>query len=542
MKTLYRGSTFFLAVILVFSIFSTGALAAKNSLENFEETRSYASGQFSDLTGHWSADYVVKAYCVGMIDGFEDSTFRPEGTLSIAGAIKLAACLNSIYATGELNFKNGDPWYQEYLDYCVSNKITTDSYGDYNKDITRAQFAQIFANCLPSDALPSINTIEDNAVLDVPSSASYASAVYTLYRAGILTGDAGTNAYRPNDSIKRGEVSTLLTRMMDASTRQSLTLTVPAVLTAEQIYALCAPSVFYIEVYNAQGTAIGFGSGVFISADGMAVTNYHVIEGAYSAKVTATNGKTYDVAGVYGYSEANDIARIKVNGSGFTPMTIGDSHNVKTGASIFAIGNPKGLESTISTGIISTASRTVEGTTYIQISAPISSGSSGGALIDAQGRLIGITTATIVDSQNLNLAVPIHQLESLGSSSVTPLSTLFPGSSPGNITYYAAYPTVPDFGAYIGASLYYSESASTSDASGMAYYYKASGIPGGIDAADDLYYKLLQNCGFTYQDSQYIEGLLFDVYMNGDFSIVIGTTKQFYDNSYSQYYVVMVVK
>ena len=530
MKKMNRSVALMMAIILTFSICTTGALAASNSLSNFKETRTYEEGQFADISTHWSKDNVIKAYRVGIIDGYEDGTFVPDGTLSIAAAIKLAACLNSIYKTGTQEFKNSVPWYKEYLDYCVKNKIATDNYGDYNKNITRAQFAELFANSLPSDALSSINTIEDNAVLDVPMTMGCATAVYKLYRAGILTGDAGTNAYRPNDSIRRSEVAAILSRMMDKSVRQSLTLKVPTNLTAEQIYAKCSSSVFYIEALNASGEVFSQGSGVFISADGKAVTNLHVINRAQSARIKTLDGKTYEVEGIYDYNRTTDLARIKIKGSGFTPAVIGDSRNLKTGADIFTIGNPLGLESTISQGIISTASRLVDGMNYIQITAPISSGSSGGALLDSQGRLIGITSASYIYGQNLNLAVPIHRMEELSTSKLTKLSVAFPFKG------YAKHPSVPDFGAYFNVPLYLQEDVQ----GGTGYIYKASAIPGGIEDADYEYFELLWDCGFSYYDSDYIEGLWCDMYINGSYTIAVATSMDLYDSGV-RYYMVMVV-
>ena len=521
MKKMNRIAALMMAIILTFSICTTGALAASNGLSNFKETRTYSEGQFTDISTHWSKDNVIKAYRVGIIDGYENGTFEPDGTLSIAAAIKLAACLNSIYKTGTQEFKNSVPWYKEYLDYCVKNKIATDSYGDYNKNITRAQFAELFANSLPSDALNGINTIEDNAVPDVPMTMGCATAVYKLYRAGILTGDAGTNAYRPNDSIRRSEVAAILSRMMDKSVRQSLTLKVPTDLTAEQIYAKCSSSVFYIEALNVNGEVFSQGSGVFISADGKAITNLHVVDRAQSARIKTLDGKTYEVEGIYDYNKTTDLARIKIKGTGFTPAVIGDSRNLKTGAEIFTIGNPLGLESTISQGIISTASRQVDGMDYMQITAPISSGSSGGALLDSQGRLIGITSASYIYGQNLNLAVPIHRMDELSTSKLTKLSAAFPFKG------YAKYPSVPDFGANYNVPLYTQDDYSD----GTMYVYKASSIPGDMYDVDYDYFLLLLESGFEYLGYDDSEGIGYDVYVNGSYTIAVGTSTEAYYNS-----------
>ena len=189
-------------------------------------------------------------------------------------------------------------------------------------------------------------------------------------------------------------------------------------LNAEQIYARCAPAVFYIEVYNKSGQMLGSGSGVFLSEDGLAITNHHVVEDAYSAKIQTTDGKVYNVSGYYEAKEAIDMALIQIDGSGFSYMEIGDSKNIAGGQSIFTIGSPLGLDNTISTGIISNPNRVLGGLGYIQISAPISHGSSGGALINDKGQLIGITSAGFDDGQNLNLAVPIHRMNELSTANL----------------------------------------------------------------------------------------------------------------------------
>ena len=216
-------------------------------------------------------------------------------------------------------------------------------------------------------------------------------------------------------------------------------------LNAEQIYAKCSPAVFYIEVYDRSGTATATGSGFFIDADGTAVTNYHVIEGASSAKITLSDtGKIYNIDGVYDYSAAGDWAVVKISGSGFNYLNIADSSTVVGGATVYAIGSPLGLQNSITQGIISNTNRVEDGNTYIQTSAAISHGSSGGALINKYGEVIGITSATYTEGQNLNLALPISVISGYRSSSVTSLADLSgsrPASSSGQdvFNYMANY-------------------------------------------------------------------------------------------------------
>ena len=205
-------------------------------------------------------------------------------------------------------------------------------------------------------------------------------------------------------------------------------------MSAEEIYEKCSPAVFYIEVYDANGKSLQSGSGFFINSDGTAVTNYHVLEGGSSAKITLSDsGKVYNVEGVYDYDKNRDIALIKVEGSGFSYLETANSDEVKGGATVYAIGSPLGLSNTISQGLISNTNRVIDGKTYLQTTAAISSGSSGGALINTSGQVIGITSGEVAQStssgtvtgQNLNLAIPINSISSLSKDSVTSLSDVY---------------------------------------------------------------------------------------------------------------------
>ena len=201
-----------------------------------------------------------------------------------------------------------------------------------------------------------------------------------------------------------------------------------AELNAEQISSKCAQSVFFIEVYGRDGYVLRTGSGFFINSDGMAVTNYHVITGACGATVTLSDGTVKNVEGIYDGSEGDDTAIIKVEGSGYKPLKLGNSEDVVAGQKVFAIGSPLGLDNTISEGIISNTNRKLDNTEYIQITAAISPGSSGGALLDAFGNVIGITSAYISDStaQNLNLARRISLLSHLNTEDFITLEEAFP--------------------------------------------------------------------------------------------------------------------
>lgn len=201
-------------------------------------------------------------------------------------------------------------------------------------------------------------------------------------------------------------------------------------LSAEEVYAKCSPSVFYIEVYNKDGKVFASGSGFFIDSAGTAVTNFHVIKGASSAKITTSDTKkVYNVTGIYDYNIAQDWAVLKIDGTGFPYLNIGSTSTVVGGATVYAIGSPLGLQSTITQGLISNANRVDNGISYIQTSAAISSGSSGGALLNKYGEVVGITSASYVSGQNLNLALPMTYLSNISKSTIKPLSEITGSSS-----------------------------------------------------------------------------------------------------------------
>ena len=202
---------------------SAPALAA--GLDNFQKVNTYTAGQFSDVPADaWFAPNVQAAYELDLMTGSSDTTFNPNGNLTIAEALVLACRLHSTYAgDGETFAANGGTWYQPYVDYAVKNGIITDgAYTDYTATATRAQFAAILAAALPDEALPAINSV--TSLPDLDASAAYAAAVLKLYNAGILTGSDAAGSFKPTSTIQRSEVATIVTRMADKSLRKTFTL------------------------------------------------------------------------------------------------------------------------------------------------------------------------------------------------------------------------------------------------------------------------------------------------------------------------------
>ena len=219
-----------LLMLLAFSVFFGGltgtALAA--GLDNFKSVKTYNQGQFVDVSSSaWYAVNVKEAYEYDLINGKDSKHFDPNGNLTVAEAIKLAACLNSIYYNGSVNISTAGAavWYQPYVDYAKAQGIIAKDFDNYNRAVTRLEFGSIFAKAMPAEALSKINTIDDNAIPDLPMSANGAEGIYTLYRAGILTGNDAKGTFTPNSNIARSEAAAITTRMADTSLRKSITLT-----------------------------------------------------------------------------------------------------------------------------------------------------------------------------------------------------------------------------------------------------------------------------------------------------------------------------
>jgi putative serine protease PepD len=165
-----------------------------------------------------------------------------------------------------------------------------------------------------------------------------------------------------------------------------------------QVVKQVGPSVVLIQ------TSQGLGSGIVFDANGNVVTNAHVVEGASSFQVTLADGKQYP-ARLVGSFAADDLAVLHIDAGGLHPAGFADSARLEVGDVALAIGNPLGLQSSVTEGIVSALGRTVNEDNgvalpnVIQTSAPINPGNSGGALVDLQGQVIGIPTLAATDPQ-----------------------------------------------------------------------------------------------------------------------------------------------
>lgn len=186
-------------------------------------------------------------------------------------------------------------------------------------------------------------------------------------------------------------------------------------LTPEELFERASPSIVVVQVYSGTDKPEGLGSGVVIR-NGSIVTNCHVVFAGDRAYVVQ-KGKRF--ATTPGFADRErDLCLLTAPGVTGPRIELVPARTVKPGARVFAIGSPRGLELTITEGLIS-GLRSVNNSEFLQNSAPISPGSSGGGLFDTSGRLVGITTSQLKDSQNLNFALPADWVGQLRERSVS---------------------------------------------------------------------------------------------------------------------------
>jgi hypothetical protein len=178
----------------------------------------------------------------------------------------------------------------------------------------------------------------------------------------------------------------------------------PRALTPAEIAARGLPSVVTMR------TAHSLGTGFVVRADGWIATNLHVIVGGPHLKVTLRDGRELEVVEVLAASPEHDLALVRVEAQGLPTLTLGDSDAMRPGDPVVAIGNPLGLEDTVSNGLVSARRKGKGDDEVLQVSAPIAPGSSGGPLFNDRGEVVGVSQAVMQGGQNLAFGVPIRYL------------------------------------------------------------------------------------------------------------------------------------
>lgn len=187
----------------------------------YEAVRTY-DDNFTDISADdWFYDEVSAAYSLGLINGQTDTSFMPNGELTIAETVKLAALCHQLLKNGKISeTQEAEIWYQPYLDYCKTNNIVTEDYDDYDAPALRCQIAVLFSRAITASGTKAeeLNEIKEGVLSDIESSDWYAGTVYRMYRWGILTGDEKGNI-NPNTTIKRCEIAAVVMRVINPSVR-----------------------------------------------------------------------------------------------------------------------------------------------------------------------------------------------------------------------------------------------------------------------------------------------------------------------------------
>lgn len=232
---------------------------------------------------------------------------------------------------------------------------------------------------------------------------------------------------------RRGAVSVMVESSRKTSQLQTAQVDTSKEMTPAEVYAVNVHSTVGITTsittnyWGFQTTSAASGSGFIITDDGYILTNHHVIEDSNSITVTMYDGSVYD-ADLIGYDQSNDIAVLKIDATGLTPVVLGDSDAMNVGDQVVAIGNPLGeLTFSLTAGLISAKDRQITmsgGTTMtlFQTDAAINSGNSGGALFNLYGEVVGVTNAKYSSSSsgasidNIGFAIPINTIRPIVES------------------------------------------------------------------------------------------------------------------------------
>lgn len=204
-------------------------------------------------------------------------------------------------------------------------------------------------------------------------------------------------------------------RLLSVFAATSLAASSPALaqIDATKIAAQCTPSVVLIKGMTAEGEVTA--SGFIVDPSGTIVTNFHVIEGLKALAVRVSNGDVYDQVRVRAFDKRKDLAVLQIPAFGLPALPLANSDEAQPGQPIILIGNPKGLEASVATGIVS-GIRDWGGFRVIQHDAASNPGNSGGPLLDAQGRVIGVLSFKLKETEGLNFAVPANYARGLLAS------------------------------------------------------------------------------------------------------------------------------
>ncbi len=224
-----RFITLLTAFLLSVMILPFAANAIDGSLAHFTTSREILT--FVDVSsGDWFAPYVQGVSKSGLMIGVGGDRFAPEADITLAEVYTVTARIHAIYHTGSAEAADGydnrhdKPWFYGYVKYCMDNGIMPGEPGDVSQPAVRIECASLLSRALPEKELRAINTVEDNAIPDLPLSPDRPNAadVYKLYRAGVLTGVDEAGTFMPESKVRRCEVAAVVSRLIDPELRQKV--------------------------------------------------------------------------------------------------------------------------------------------------------------------------------------------------------------------------------------------------------------------------------------------------------------------------------
>ncbi len=185
--------------------------------------------------------------------------------------------------------------------------------------------------------------------------------------------------------------------------------------TLNQVFNKTKNAIFKIEILDENNDVIKIGTGFFISQNGIGISNYHVFAGGTSARIKTYFGKTYQVIKIISWNEKSDLIKFQVNNPNniIFPFLQKEIIPSQIGEKVIVIGNPRGLNNSMTDGIISSFRHDYDLGKIIQISVPISAGNSGSPLINLKGNYIGVISFSLKDGQNLNFAISSFEINKL---------------------------------------------------------------------------------------------------------------------------------
>ena len=372
-------------------------------------------------------DYAVKLSEIGVFKGTGTGFELEREPTRLEGLIMLVRLIGKEAAAIELSkevsiFTDVPDWGRGYVNYAYKNGLTkgigNNLFGAQDKMDGKSYVTFLLRSLSYSDSTQvkdftwsnsieyakTIGCLDEDLYFKMVSNTFIRDYVAKSSYNTLLQPVKGSTSTLMQKLVSSGVMTSIQAERLGGAATNSTNQPTGTVLSSIEIGKL-ADAVVLINATGYDGSKWG-GSGFYTTQDGNVVTNYHVVEGAKTITITENDGRVYSGnIKVIGYDENKDIAVLDIEKTVKLFLKVGNSDTIALGEEIYTIGSPFGLKNTISNGIVS-ALRDDE---TIQISAPISHGSSGGVLLNNKGIAIGITFAGIEAGENLGFAIPINQ-------------------------------------------------------------------------------------------------------------------------------------